>query len=418
MATSEDPSAGEGVKSPSARLIGRAFRAAFLTLALLSVCLLLGLLWLALESAPVAFDAAAAARVTVSPLERIVPGPGLPAGLPVQRANNNVDLVRHGDDVFMAFRTAPFHFASDKAEVIVLRRGADGKWLTEKRIHLGRDLREPRLFSFKGRLLLYFFSGGTHPLRFEPDRIQVCERTGEGQWTDPRAVYEPGYVVWRVREREGTAYMSVYYGTNIYGKGDRGEVRLLVSEDGYAWRPLSDAPQVDRVGAEEGEFIFDDAGNLAAIVRLEVGGGALVCTAPRDNLAAWKCRFTPYKVDSSLLFRNGGDCYVIGRRNVAGPAARGAFLPETLRNAWSLAAYSLTRKRTTLYRLDLERLECRPLLDFPSRGDTAFAGAAPQEDGSLLVVNYSSPVDGPDWPWLAGQLLPTHLYEMRLAFAE
>ncbi len=343
----------------------------------------------------------------------------MPPGLSIRRSNNNVDLIRFGGEYYMAFRTAPTHFASRETRLAVLRSPDGDRWQEEMQVHFSRDLREPRFFAFKGKLFFCFFDGGTQLLKFEPNRIHVCERAPDGRWTEPRPVFRENYVVWRVKTRGDTAYMSVYYGRNLYGKGDEGEVRLLRSTDGYDWEPISDAPQIADVGAEEGEFEFDADGNLVALVREEVHGGTLVCTAPKEDLTRWETRFTPYKVDSALLFRRGEDFYVLGRRNVAGPCWRGpSFLPESVQNAWSLVTYSLTRKRTALYKVNRGERTLTPLFDLPSKGDTAFPGLAARDEHSYWLVNYSSPLEGLDWPWVFGQLLRSHLYRMQLSFAE
>lgn len=366
--------------------------------------------------APV-FDGIAARGITYTPPRQIVPGPGLPDDVQLYRANNNVDLALFHGRTYMAFRTAPLHFASSRARLIVVSSEDRVRWTRETEIALGADVREPRLLVFQDRLYLYFFEGGSDWIRFEPKSIMATEKTGQG-WSEPVAVYDGSYVVWRVKARGDRAYMSVYNGESLYGAGDTpSDVRLLVSADGYHWEPAFAKAQVDEVGAEEADFEFDDEGNLVAVVRQEVRGGSLVCTAKKDNLGEWECRFSPYKVDSALLFTHGGDFYVIGRRNVAGPCDRGVtILGEVFQHAWNFAMYSMTRKRTALYKVDLERKRMIPLFDFSSKGDTAFAGLAPLDESRYYVVNYSSPIDGADWPWLAGQFLDTRLYETVLRF--
>jgi hypothetical protein len=361
------------------------------------------------------FDEAGAAEIAVSEASVIVPRPGLA----VMSSNNNVDIVRYKGLFYMAFRTAPTHFASSRARIIVLRSENRETWLRETEVHLGDDLREPRFLVFNDTLFLYFFRAGSNPFGFEPKHIHMMRRGEDGSWTAPEKVWKPGYVVWRVRAHAGKAWMSVYHGAGLYTTGDRpGEIRLLVSEDGSVWEPVSEQPQVTRISAEEGEFHFDEAGNLAATVRLETEG-ALVCTAPHDNLAGWTCNYTKKKYDSALMLRQGGDFYVIARRNIAGDFNRDAsFLPARWNRGWNLVRYSLTRKRTCLYRADTEKRLLVPLLDLPSKGDTAFPGAVRLDDRTWFVVNYSAPLEGTDWPWLFGQITGTRLYGMTLTFPE
>lgn len=376
------------------------------------------LVLLARREVPVTFDTTAAKGISFIPMKQVVPGPGLPADLPLMQANNNLDVISFGGEYFLVFRTAPFHFASPKTRLYVLRSSDRQHWQRDGEIFLGSDMREPRLLAFNGKLFLYFFQAGTEMLKFEPKHIFASERLAEGQWSKPRAVYEPGYVVWRVKAHGDKAYMSVYYGSNIYASGkNAGEVRLLVSPDGYMWTPISEQPQMTDVGAEEAEFEFDEEGNLVIVVRQEVRGGSTVCMAPKENLGEWRKQFSPYKYDSSYMFRRGKDFYVIARRNVSGTCDLGLdMLPKSLRIKLNFAHYSLTRKRTALYRVDLENMCLVPLFDFPSKGDTAFAGLAPIDAHSYYMVNYSSPIEGWDWPWLFGQLQPTHVYESVLTF--
>jgi hypothetical protein len=381
--------------------------------------LLLGLLlhlWRA--EAPVAFDAQAAAGISYTPLLAVVPGPAAPDGVGPMASNNNVDLAQFEGRAYMAYRTAPTHFASEETRLVVVSSSDRKAWDLELSFGLEKsDLREPRFLVFQGKLFLYFFRGGSNPLNFEPQSIYVRERDATGAWGEARAIFRPGYVVWRAKARGDVAYMSVYHGAGLYTTGARpGEIRLLRSRDGITWEPISEAPQCIADGAEEAEFEFDEAGNLVATIRLEVQG-AMVCRASKDDLAAWETHYTPDKYDSALMFRRGEDFYVVARRNVAGAFHRGwDFLPQPLQRAGYLARYSLTRKRTALYKVDLSANTLVPLLDFPSQGDTAFPALIPIDARSYYLVNYSCPLEGSDWPWLAGQLIRTNLYETTLTF--
>lgn len=55
-----------------------------------------------------------------------------------------------------------------------------------------------------------------------------------------------------------------------------------------------------------------------------------------------------------------------------------------------------------------------PLVDLPSRGDTAFASAIDLGGGRFAIANYSSPLEGPGWPWAVGQNLETRVYSLPL----
>ncbi len=316
-------------------------------------------------------------------------------------------------------RTAPHHFATDEARLLVLSSPDRRRWTLERVFDLDRrDLREPRFLVHDGRLLFYFFEAGDDPLAFRPISIRVAVRGADGSWGDSRPIGEPGRVVWRVKSRFGRAWMTVYHGAGLYEDLlASGGVRLLVSDDGIAWESTSgDRAAFDDAGGSECAFEFDAEGNLVALIRVEAWG-AQVCTAPADRLERWDCTPTLRRHDSPLLLRRGEDFYAIARRNVAAPMARDLpLLGASLDLGWSMLRYSASRKRTALYQLLPSERRTVPLLDLPSRGDTAFAGAVWLAPDRLWVTNYTSPLDGPDVPWIVGQLRPTHVYGLELGF--
>src|SRR6185295_12576797 len=92
----------------------------------------------------------------VTDTRRIVPGTGLPMETQPGNSNNNLDVVRHGDGrVYLAWRTAPDHFASDRTLMYVVSSTDEEGWRFEAKFSVGTDLREPRLLSLGDTLFLY-----------------------------------------------------------------------------------------------------------------------------------------------------------------------------------------------------------------------------------------------------------------------
>ena len=149
---------------------------------------------------------------TVSEPVVVVPSAGLPPGVVLQKANNNLDAVFHEGRYFLAFRTAPTHFAGTETVLYVVSSTDRRRWAFEASFSECRDLREPRLLSFDGRLFLYYALLGTNPLGFEPGGMRVTERFGQGDWTPAEAVYEPGFIPWRTKTVDGIPYMLAYEG--------------------------------------------------------------------------------------------------------------------------------------------------------------------------------------------------------------
>src|SRR5262249_28942649 len=92
-------------------------------------------------------------------------------------------------------------------------------------------------------------------------------------------------------------------------------------------------------------------------------------------------------------FYYGQRLFVIAREHLRGPAIR---------------------KRTALYEItgNLEggRLGIRKWGDFPSAGDTSYAGVVGLGAGRFLVSWYSSPLQG-DPSWIKGFVGPTNIWE-------
>ncbi len=141
--------------------------------------------------------------------------------------------------------------------------------------------------------------------------------------------------------------------------------------------------------------------------------GSLVCTAPPDDITDWDCVDDPRKFDSPLVFSHDGDIWLLARRQVAhdGRYDLGASLLD--RDARLLAyqaAYWVTPKRLSLWRIDTESTRSRFVTDLPSRGDTAFPGIVWTGPDNIVVYNYSSPPGDDAMSWVAGQLGPTNIY--------
>ncbi|MDP8224854.1 MAG: hypothetical protein P9L99_15955 [Candidatus Lernaella stagnicola] len=364
----------------------------------------------------------------IGPPTRVVPSSGLPPDLALQDANNNLDVTRHDDRVFLAFRTAPSHFAAETAEIHVVSSLDQVHWDHEMSFHLGRDLREPRLLSWDGGLFLYFAFLGTNPINFEPGGMMVAEYLGPGDWTEPAEFYGQGFIPWRTKTIDGVPYMLTYVGgESVYSIDPEPiDVHFLTTADGYTWVPVVPGqPVVIEGGCTETDVVFLDNGDLVAVSRCEardtLGFGMRICRAPAEDLGRWECVMDPKKYDSPLLFREGDDIYLIGRRNLT---ADGNYnlgydtLPDLLQYLIYELDYWIAPKRTSLWRVNPETLTVSFVDDFPSRGDTSFAGIIGEGEHAYEVYNYTSPLQEPDYVWLMGQLGKTVIVRVTLTFPQ
>ena len=369
-----------------------------------------------------------AERVSLVETRRVVPSAGLPADLQVLDANNNLDAVRHSDGrVYLAFRSAPTHFAGPDTQIIVVSSRDERDWDFEARFALGTDLREPRLLSLGGRLLLYVSKLGKRPYAFEPAGAWVAEKGADAAgWSALEELDLPGYIVWRVKPMGGQAWMSAYRGgANLYRfTGDPLSVSLLGSSDGRHWRPVDAAhPDVFEGGVSEAEIELAPGGGLLAVGRNEAGDdrfgfGSVVCEAPPGAPASWSCQADARKFDSPLMFTHGSEVYLVARRtaNAEGAYDRGIGCGG-VRSIVNQLAYISTAKRCSLFHVARAPLRVEFMMDLPSRGDTCFAARVEGgEADEVVLYNYSSDIAGPDVAWSVGQRRPTYIYRHVLRF--
>lgn len=339
----------------------------------------------------------------------------LPAQCIIQHSNNNLDLVKYNGRYYMAFRTAPTHFASTKTVLYIVSSSNMQQWNYETEIHTGYDLREPRFAVYHDTLHMYYFEGGKDKFKFEPRYVMAMRTTGQG-WGKPETINLDGFVPWRLRERNDTLYLSAYYGKGLYKKNHHSNLRLFYSTNAIQWLQISEAPQIEVLSAEEGEFIFDKQGNMYGTVRLE-GSGALVCRADAHKLQQWNYKRTKYKYDSALLFDHNEEIYLVARRNIDGEMDKVKHRKtEQQGKMRNLIRYSITQKVTSLYKFNKDSLTVTPLLDFPSTGDCSYAGIAQIDKDTYLLMNYSSDIKKRKRIWINGQLGKTYIYSTVLRF--
>lgn len=347
----------------------------------------------------------------VSEPRLVVPSKALPANIRVQPSNNNVDIVFHEDRLFMAWRSSETHWASPETELHVVSSVDEGQtWDFELTLRIGADMREPRLLSIAGRLLLYYFEAGTSMVSFTPKFMWRAERRGLADWTEPETFGREGEVPWDLKLRGGVAYLTSYAGARYNLSESAVEVYFQRSTDGVHFEPVEPDHVVSyHGGVSEVAFEFTSAGDAWFVTRNEdgdqTGFGSHVCFARKASLARWECpeRSDPERYDSPEMFRHGDELYLVARRDVGGPYDQGLELPVESARLRYQVDYWGRPKRTAIYRIDQEARRVEHRLDLPSAGDTAFPAIRRTGPHSFLLANYSSPFDRPDISWSEGQ---------------
>ncbi|MDX2087560.1 MAG: hypothetical protein SFX73_06910 [Kofleriaceae bacterium] len=354
----------------------------------------------------------------------VAPSETLPSEVVSQVSHNNLDIVWFRGRLFFAFRTGPYHFASDKVVMYVVSTTDQVHWEHEATFDLDTDLREPRFLVVDDRLFLYFAVLGDSFSTFDPKEARRSEYTGQGEWSASEVVFEAGFIPWRTKTIDGAPSVIGYVGgENIY-QPDGEPVRVSwLTTDGETFAPATDREVVLVGGSSETDLVTLDDGTVIAVSRNELGDetgwGSKICRAEASAPGDWRCIHDPKKYDSPLMFRHGSDVYLIARRQVANDGNYDLMLrdlpPEQQKREYDVK-YWTTPKRCALWTVDPASLAVGHVLDLPSSGDTCFPGLVELGGGRYLVYDYTSPLDHDvDRAWVDGQTGPTEIHSLVLS---
>ncbi len=366
----------------------------------------------------------------LSDADFVIPSRRLPEqALPVLASNNNVDLHFFDGRLYLAWRTAPFHFASPDTKMNLMSSGDLGAtWRFETRYALGTDMREPHFLDVGGVLRFQFFQAGIDELSFDPKVQWRSFLQPDGGWSGLEQWGLPEEVSWELKVRDGVAYRGSYRGAHYQIGADAGaavEVYFTQSHDGLDWEPTEpDAGTVYAGGVSEVGWEIDEDGTLWAVLRNEdgdlTGFGSNVCTAAKGHYGTWECapKSDPYIYESPRMFRHGKDLYLVARRNPGGPFDQMLDAGFDTQKLTNLLDYSDSPKRSALFQIDKQHRQVVWLMDLPGDGDTAFPGIARLDAHRFLIANYTSPLDLPDLTWLQGQTCDcgTKIYLQTITF--
>jgi hypothetical protein len=371
-------------------------------------------------------DALAVTPVMSAPVT-VVPSAGLPPQLKLGRSNANLSVAEFGGRVYMVFRTAFWQIAGTNVRLYVVSSADQVHWRFEGAFNYGRDLREPRLLAWNGKLYLYFALLGSNAAAFEPGGLRATQYVGPGHWTPPQHILQDDFIAWAVKIHDGRPYMLGYTGGGgtFQPNPPPKYVYWLTTEDGFSWHPVGPRNGVVYTGqCGETDFEFMPDGSLVTACQTEevdkLGWGAKVCTAPPTATWKWTCRGDRRRLDSPWVFVDRGQAYVIARRQ---PSFNGNYdlglptLPDTdVQFALYDASYAATTKRCSLWSINTTARTFRWVVDVPGKGDTCYPSLIAQGDHQWLVYNYTSPLRGADMPWgYALTIGKTLIYRMTLA---
>jgi hypothetical protein len=313
----------------------------------------------------------------------------------VCKHNENTDLTRWRGDIYLVHRTAGSQVLGPNSSLRVYRSRDEGRSFRLRAIipaPSDRDIRDPHFYEVGRRLYIKAITRlpGFALRDAGADSISVDMHSTDGRrWTRPHPIGPIRWGFWRVVEQDGTYYSAAYEDGDL-------RVRLHRSADGRRWRAGPEIYGVSEDTPLETELVFSPSGRrMLGLVRMDGNDFDLlgfqgrlrtkVCWARRP-FRRFSCRreLRGVRLDGAVAFWWRGRLFVIARKHLRGEQIR---------------------KRTALYEIrgDLEGGPIRIVEhgEFPSAGDTSYAGVVRLRGPRFLVSWYSSP-PRLDESWLAG----------------
>jgi hypothetical protein len=306
--------------------------------------------------------------------------------------NENTDLARWHGAIYLVHRTASSQILGPNSSLRVYRSRDDGRTFRLQAIipaPNGRDIRDPCFYVVGKRLFIKAITRlpGFALRDQNAGSITIQTHSSDGRkWSAARGVGPRGWGFWRVVKHDGVYYSTAY---------EDGDLRIVLyrSRDGVRWTA---GPRIYGVSADtplEAEPMFSPSGKqMLALVRLDGNNFDLfgcqgrlrtkVCWS-RPPFARFTCPETLHgvRLDGSVAFYYGKRLFVIAREHLRGPGIRERTAP-----------YEITGN------LEGGSLGIRKWDEFPSAGDTSYAGVVALGSGRFLVSWYSSPLQGgPSW---------------------
>jgi hypothetical protein len=261
---------------------------------------------------------------------------------------------------------------------------------------IDRDLRDPCFFvDATGKLSIKAITrlpiNSTRDSDVDSISVATTSLDGGTTWSPLVPIGPERYSFWRIKaDADGTLYSAAYE------DGDK-SVKLFSSPDGITWTGGAVIYDVAEDTPLETELDFDATG-MTALVRMDGTDDELLGAMGR--LRTKVCKATPpyasfdcsgeldgVRLDGPVSFFYNNRRFVIARKHLLEVA---------------------NRKRTALY--EIVGATAIEHGEFPSTGDTSYAGVAAIAGGRFVVTYYSSNLNE-DGPWARAIFGPTDIWQ-------
>ena len=272
--------------------------------------------------------------------------------------NAFTDLIRHKDRWLCVFREGKAHVSPDGALQVLSSADGDA-WSSESRVTMdGADLRDAKIvIAPDGRLMLN--GAAAYPAGGKAGHQTFAWFSESAKaWTEPVAIADPDFWLWRVTWHKGRAY-GIGYPT----RGGNA-LRLYSSADGRSFETLVKS-LFDQGEPNETSLLFLEDDTCLCLLRRDGPKGTAQLGSAKPPYTEWTWKDLGMKLGGPHLLRLPDGRIVAGGRAYDGGA------------------------HTALLWLDPEKGKMKEFLKLPSSGDTSYPGLV-WHDGLLWVSYYSS----------------------------
>jgi hypothetical protein len=298
--------------------------------------------------------------------------------------NAFTDLLRVGDAWYCVFRESSAHIPGLNGKIRVLRSTDGEKWESAALVaEAGIDLRDPKIsVAPDGRLLLlmggsvYAGDENTKGRKRVSAHSRVSFSKDGSEWSPPRPVegIGEGQWLWQMAWHNGVGYGAVY-STSVTADGKR-TLSIWRTADGVKYERMTDpAPGIDLTEAAI-RFGADD--RMIVLLRGEEKDRHAWIGASPPPYEKWEWRDGGHAAQGpNFIVLRDGRMFYAGRDFLEKGAAKTVFGQMALNG------------------------RLKPLITFPSGGDTSYAGIAQGQAAGEIWVSYYSSHEGKTAIYLA-----------------
>ncbi|HOK79848.1 MAG TPA: hypothetical protein PK303_03915 [bacterium] len=284
--------------------------------------------------------------------------------------NAFTDIAKFMGNFFITFRHATQHAPAGRGEIYVVKSDDGENWRLLCKFPALPDSRDPKLFVFKNKLGVVFFSISDDPEMTGHWVHSYVAYSDDGQsFSEPIRIENYNLRFWRIR-----IYHNIAYATACRSMPEEKGSFLFASEDGIKFEFVSTIVKDDH--ANEADLLFENDRCFAFVRREDCK--TPVMAVSEYPYKKWERYTTNLVVRGPHIFKYDGKIYCAGR----------VFLRPDGKIYSYIKNETVYEPKTAILELDTKDMILRPVLILPSGGDTSYCGSI-IDNGKLYISYYS-----------------------------